>query len=163
MTSAFSWQNSMSLCPASFHYSKAKFACYPRCFLISYFCIPVRSMDQYYFRKMNQEVHFLLLKECFVGQVLFLTYMTARIYWRSIQIRSSVRKFFIVLFSAIQTLKFEGGSCQEAFYSWKAHPLSMPQMLTRSKKQWLPGFCLEKIPVYQGAMQVGQTELYFYS
>ena len=36
MTSAFSWQNSISLCP-----SKAKFACYSRCFLTSYFCIPV--------------------------------------------------------------------------------------------------------------------------
>ena len=40
MASAFSWQNSISLCPASFH-SKAKFACYSRCFLTSYFCIPV--------------------------------------------------------------------------------------------------------------------------
>ena len=37
MTSAFSWQNSISLCPAS----KAKFACYSRCFLTTYFCIPV--------------------------------------------------------------------------------------------------------------------------
>ena len=39
MTSEVSWQNSISLCPASFH--KAKFACYSRCFLTSYFCIPV--------------------------------------------------------------------------------------------------------------------------
>ena len=42
MTSAFSWQNSISLCPACFIlHSKAKFACYSRCFLTSYFCIPV--------------------------------------------------------------------------------------------------------------------------
>ena len=39
MTSAFSWQNSISLCPASFCI-KSKFACYSRCFLTSYFCIP---------------------------------------------------------------------------------------------------------------------------
>ena len=38
MTSVFSWQNSISLCPASL-YSKAKFACYSRYFLTSYFCI----------------------------------------------------------------------------------------------------------------------------
>ena len=30
MTSAFSWQNSVSLCPASFLYSKAKLASYSR-------------------------------------------------------------------------------------------------------------------------------------
>ena len=65
-----------------------------------------------------------------------------------------MRKFSTVLFSAIQTLDSEEGSYQEAFYSWKAHPLSMPQMLTRSKKEQLPEFWLEKIPVYQGAMQV---------
>ena len=41
MTSAFSWQNSISLCPASFCTPKAKFVCYFRCFLTSYFCIPV--------------------------------------------------------------------------------------------------------------------------
>ena len=53
MTSAFSWQNSISLCPASFCiprpnlpltpgiilYSKAKLACYSGCLLTSYFCI----------------------------------------------------------------------------------------------------------------------------
>ena len=41
MTRAFSWQNSISLCPATFCTPKAKFACYSRCFLTSYFCIPV--------------------------------------------------------------------------------------------------------------------------
>ena len=41
MTSAFSWQNSISLCPSSFRTPKAKFACYSMCFLSSYFCIPV--------------------------------------------------------------------------------------------------------------------------
>ena len=40
MTSAFSWQNSITL-PCFIPYSKAKFACYSRCFLTSYFCIPV--------------------------------------------------------------------------------------------------------------------------
>ena len=34
ISSVFSQQNSVSLCPA-------KFACYSRCFLTSYFCIPV--------------------------------------------------------------------------------------------------------------------------
>ena len=38
MTSAFSWQNSEPL-PCFILYSKAKFACYSRCFLTSYFCI----------------------------------------------------------------------------------------------------------------------------
>ena len=41
MTSAFSWQNSISLCPASFSTPKATFVCYSRCYLTSYFCIPV--------------------------------------------------------------------------------------------------------------------------
>ena len=40
MTSAFSWRNYLPL-PHFIPYSKAKFACYPRCFLTSYFCIPV--------------------------------------------------------------------------------------------------------------------------
>ena len=40
MTSVFSWQNSQLL-PCFILYSKAKFACYSRCFLTSYFCIPV--------------------------------------------------------------------------------------------------------------------------
>ena len=41
MTSAFSWQNSYQPLPCFILYSKAKFACYSRCFLTSYFCIPV--------------------------------------------------------------------------------------------------------------------------
>ena len=41
MTSAFSWQNSYQSLPCFIPYSKAKFACYFRCFLTSYFCIPV--------------------------------------------------------------------------------------------------------------------------
>ena len=41
MTSAFSWQNSVSLCPGSFCTPKAKLACFSRYLLTSYFCIPV--------------------------------------------------------------------------------------------------------------------------
>ena len=41
MTSVFSWQNSVSLCPASFCTPNTKLACYSRYFLTSYFCIPV--------------------------------------------------------------------------------------------------------------------------
>ena len=40
MTSAFSWQNSVTLYPASFVYSKAKIICYSRYLLTSSFCIP---------------------------------------------------------------------------------------------------------------------------
>ena len=40
VTGASSWQNSVSL-PCFSLYSKARFACYSRCLLISYFCIPV--------------------------------------------------------------------------------------------------------------------------
>ena len=40
MTSVFSWQNYQSL-PCFILHSKAKFACYSRCFLTSYVCIPV--------------------------------------------------------------------------------------------------------------------------
>ena len=36
MTSVFSWQNSVSLCPASFCFSKTKLACYSRYHLTSY-------------------------------------------------------------------------------------------------------------------------------
>ena len=39
MNSAFSWQSSVSLCPVL--YSEAKFACYSRYLLTSYFCILV--------------------------------------------------------------------------------------------------------------------------
>ena len=46
MTSAFSWQNAISLCPASFQCSKAKFACYSRYFLTSCFCIPFPSKEK---------------------------------------------------------------------------------------------------------------------
>ena len=44
MTIAFSWQNSVSLCPFFFFfflYSKAKFASYSMSLLTSHFCIPV--------------------------------------------------------------------------------------------------------------------------
>ena len=41
MTSALSWQNSISLC--FIPHSKAKFACYSGCFLTSYFCIYLDS------------------------------------------------------------------------------------------------------------------------
>ena len=44
MTSEFSWQNSVSLC--FILYSKAKFACYFRSVLTSYFCIPVSSDEK---------------------------------------------------------------------------------------------------------------------
>ena len=40
MTTAFSWQNSI-IFPCFIPYFKAKFACYSRYFLTSYFCIPV--------------------------------------------------------------------------------------------------------------------------
>ena len=46
MTSVFSWQNSVSLCPASLCTLKAKFACYSRYLLTSYFCIPVPSNEK---------------------------------------------------------------------------------------------------------------------
>ena len=42
MTSVFF----LSLCPTSFLYSKAKFACYSRYLLTSYFCIPVPSDEK---------------------------------------------------------------------------------------------------------------------
>ena len=41
MTSAFSWQKSYQPSPCFILYSKAKFTYYSRCFLTSYFCIPV--------------------------------------------------------------------------------------------------------------------------
>ena len=41
MTSAFSWQNSVSLLLCIILYSKAKLTCYSRYLLTSYFCIPV--------------------------------------------------------------------------------------------------------------------------
>ena len=41
MTSAFSWQNSISLCPVSFCIPRPNLPVNSRCFLTSYFCIPV--------------------------------------------------------------------------------------------------------------------------
>ena len=43
MTSVFSWQNSVSLCPASFCTPRTNLpvTIFSRCFLTSYFCIPV--------------------------------------------------------------------------------------------------------------------------
>ena len=40
MTSAFSWQNSISLCAASFCTPRPYLPCYFRCFLTSYFPVP---------------------------------------------------------------------------------------------------------------------------
>ena len=40
MTSAFSWQNSISLCLASFCTPRPNLPVNSRCFLTSYFCIP---------------------------------------------------------------------------------------------------------------------------
>ena len=40
MASAFSWQDSISLCPASFCTPRPNLS-YSRCFLTSYFCVPV--------------------------------------------------------------------------------------------------------------------------
>ena len=59
MTSAFSWQNSISLCPATFCTPRPNFACYSRCFLTSYFCIPVPYNEkgifwECYFQKVLQ-------------------------------------------------------------------------------------------------------------
>ena len=48
MTSAFSWQNSL---PCFIPHSKAKFACYSRCFLTSYFCILVPYDERYILKK----------------------------------------------------------------------------------------------------------------
>ena len=41
MTSSFSWQNSISVCPASFRISRPNLLVTPGVFLTSYFCIPV--------------------------------------------------------------------------------------------------------------------------
>ena len=41
MTSALSWQNSISLCPASFRIPRPNLPVTPGVFLTSYFCIPV--------------------------------------------------------------------------------------------------------------------------
>ena len=41
MTHAFSWQNSVSLCFDSFCIPRPKLACFSRCVLTSYFCIPI--------------------------------------------------------------------------------------------------------------------------
>ena len=45
MSSAFSWQNSISLCPAFIPYSKPKFACYSRCFLTFYFSLVAQTVE----------------------------------------------------------------------------------------------------------------------
>ena len=46
MTSAFSWQNSISLCPASFCTPRPNLPVTPACLLTSYFCIPVPYNDK---------------------------------------------------------------------------------------------------------------------
>ena len=58
MTSMFSWQTSISLCPASFYTPKGKFACYSRCFLTFYFCILVPY---------NEHLFWVLVLEGLVG------------------------------------------------------------------------------------------------
>ena len=60
MTSVFSWQNSQSLL-CFILYSKAKFVCYSRYLLTSYFCIPVPCDEKdiifwCYFQKVLQVV-----------------------------------------------------------------------------------------------------------
>ena len=46
MTSVFSWRNSIKSMSCFIPHSKAKFACYSRCFLTSYFCIPVPDNEK---------------------------------------------------------------------------------------------------------------------
>ena len=64
MTSASSWQNSINICLASFC-TQAKFACYPRCFLTSYFCIPVPYNEKdIFFGCKLQKVLQVLIEPC---------------------------------------------------------------------------------------------------
>ena len=72
MTSEFSWQNSVSLCFVL--YSKAKFACYFRYVLTSYFCIPVSSDEK--------DIFFLVLVlEGLVGLHRTIQLQLLKLYW----------------------------------------------------------------------------------
>ena len=57
MTSAFSWQNSYYPLLCCILYSNAKFACYSKCFLTSYFCIPVPCNEKDIFWVLVLEGH----------------------------------------------------------------------------------------------------------
>ena len=70
MTSALSCQNSISLCPASFCTLKAKFACYSRYFLTSYFCIPVPYNEKDIFSGCSLEGLKLKLKLQYFGHLM---------------------------------------------------------------------------------------------
>ena len=85
LTSAFSWQNSISLCPCFILYSKAKFASYSRYLLTSYFCIPIPNDEKDVFFLVlvledlvgpHRTVHLQLLQHCSSGHRLGLLW-----YW----------------------------------------------------------------------------------
>ena len=63
MTSEFSWQNYQPL-PCFILYSKAKLACYSRCFLNSYFCIPVPYNEKNIFFGVNSKGSCRSLQNC---------------------------------------------------------------------------------------------------
>ena len=49
MTSAFSWQNSISLCPASFHIPRPNFPVTPGIFLLPTFAFQFPIMERIFF------------------------------------------------------------------------------------------------------------------
>ena len=55
MTSVFSWQNSVSICPASFH-TQGQIYLYSKCFLTSYFCIPVPYNEKHIFLGVSSRI-----------------------------------------------------------------------------------------------------------
>ena len=55
MTTAFSWQNSVSLCPASFCTARPNLPFTPKYLLTFYFCIPIASDGKDFFSKMRLE------------------------------------------------------------------------------------------------------------
>ena len=68
MTSVFSWQNSISLCPVSFCTPRPKLVCYSRYLLTSYFCIPVLYDEKEIFFLLTV-LEGLVSYRCFRGQL----------------------------------------------------------------------------------------------
>ena len=93
MTSAFSWQKSISLCPDSFPTPRPNLPVYPRCSLTSYFCIPVPYNEKDIFLRVSSKRSCRSSQNCYMFIGSFIIYE-----WPKSNFLSQFFKIFIDYF-----------------------------------------------------------------
>ena len=123
MTSVFSWQNSISLCPASFRTPRQKFSCYSRCFLISYFLHSSPIKGHLFWLLvlkglvgLHRTIQLQLLLHYLLGQRLGLLVILNGLTWKVTIILSFLRlhtstEFWTLLLTIMATLFLPRDSC----------------------------------------------------